>query len=370
MLEARLSEAIVLKRALYAFKELRADNIACRYSEDAITLQAFDKPRVVLVIVRLAASAFERYLCDRRRTLRVKLDLLTKVLQCAKYDDAVTIKADDHIDFITLTYQARDSGRVEHYNLVLKDIPSDTFFPDTRFLARATMPSAEFARVARNLSRLSDTVCIEISKRGVRFRTGSSSFSCTVFLPQADPALSPPMEEPANPQQDVQDEHRDEEEEFGEKDEDPGDVMMNGPDENSDAETLRSRKHKRASSKICLQGKPTKEAGKGPCDANDVAHKGVSVEVDETMALTVGLKYLLSFVKSTERSNAPVVQLRMDDKSPLIVCLFSCFALFILASLLHRALLPNFCPCRVLFWSFELSSCLPLLTIAPTAGFV
>ncbi|KAL6306168.1 proliferating cell nuclear antigen, N-terminal domain-containing protein [Sparassis latifolia] len=289
MLEARLSEAVVLKRA---FKELRADNIACRYSENAITLQAFDKPRVVLVIVRLAASAFERYLCDRRRTLRVKLDLLTKVLQCAKYDDAVTIKADDHIDFITLTYQARDSGRVEHYNLVSIDIPSDTFFPDTRFLVRATTPSAEFARVARNLSRLSDTVCIEISKRGVRFRTCSSSISCSVFLPQADPALSPPMEEPANTQQDVQDEHRDEEEEFGEKDED-GDVMMNGHD-------------------------PTKEAGKGPCDANDVAANGVSVEVYGTIALTIGLKYLLSFVKSTERSNAAVVQLRMDDKSPLL----------------------------------------------------
>ena len=66
-----------------------------------------DNSHVALVAVKMDASGFRRYRCDRPIPLGVNLGSLTKVLKCAKDDDICTLKATDDSDVLSLTYEAR-----------------------------------------------------------------------------------------------------------------------------------------------------------------------------------------------------------------------------------------------------------------------
>ena len=80
-------------------------NFEC--NEEGINLQAMDNSHVALVAVKLLASGFKRYRCDRPMPLGVNLTSLTKVLKCAKDDDICTLKAADEADVLNLVYEAK-----------------------------------------------------------------------------------------------------------------------------------------------------------------------------------------------------------------------------------------------------------------------
>ena len=89
---------------------------------------------MALVAVKLLANGFKRYRCDRPMPLGVNLTSLTKVL----------------------------------------DIDSDTLasiYTGYGIRRTCTMPSesSEFTRIVHDLSQLGESVCIEVSKEGVRF---------------------------------------------------------------------------------------------------------------------------------------------------------------------------------------------------------
>ena len=66
-----------------------------------------DNSHVALVVVKLIASGFKKYRCDRPIPLGVNIASLTKVLKCAKDDDACVLKAADDADVLNFTYEAR-----------------------------------------------------------------------------------------------------------------------------------------------------------------------------------------------------------------------------------------------------------------------
>ena len=68
-----------------------------------------DNSHVALVSVKLNATGFKRYRCDRPMPLGVNLGSLTKVLKCAKDDDVRTLTAADDADVLSLTYEARST---------------------------------------------------------------------------------------------------------------------------------------------------------------------------------------------------------------------------------------------------------------------
>ncbi|ETW76301.1 hypothetical protein HETIRDRAFT_52853 [Heterobasidion irregulare TC 32-1] len=188
MLEAKLNEAAVLKRLLDAIKELVSDaNFEC--TEEGITLQAMDNSHVALVSVKLDVTGFQKYRCDRPIPLGVNLVALTKVVKCAKDDDICILKASDDGDVLGLTYQARNSDRIADYEVKLMDIDAETLgIPDTDYEARVTMPASEFSRIVRDLSSLSESVRIEVSKEGVRFISDGESANGSILLKQTEAA--------------------------------------------------------------------------------------------------------------------------------------------------------------------------------------
>ncbi|KAH9912157.1 proliferating cell nuclear antigen [Epithele typhae] len=256
MLEAKLSEAAILKRLMDAVKELVSDaNFNC--NEEGITLQAMDNSHVALVAVKLDAQGFKRYRCDRTIPLGVNVGSLTKVLKCAKDDDICILKAGDDADILTLTYESKNTDRIAEYEMKLMEIDADTLgIPDTDYDASVTMPSSEFARIVRDLSVLGESVRLEVSKEGVRFVSDGETANGNILLKQ----------------------------------------------------TAEAGKKKGS--------KPAKKVKKDAEDDDD-DFEGVRIEMNQAVTLTFSLKYLVNFSKSS--SLAKKVQLMMSNDVPLLV---------------------------------------------------
>nr|VWO95419.1 G protein alpha subunit [Ganoderma boninense] len=356
MLEAKLSEAALLKRLLDAVKELVTDaNFDC--NEEGIQLQAMDNSHVALVAVKLEAAGFKRFRCDRPIPLGVNLTSLTKVLKCAKDDDICTLKAGDDADILSLTYEAKNSDRIAEYEMKLMDIDADQLgIPDTDYDASVTMPSAEFGRIVRDLSLLGESVRIEVSKEGIRFVSDGEAANGNILIKQSADASSGKKKKGSSSKRrggddDDEDEADEPEEEEGavsdgesgkrkikkekvKKEENGEDVDMDGADEDEEGEGEfkptkdeddeqgededdegSSKKRKRSSGK----SKPAKKAKKEDADDDDDDDDfdGVRIEMNQAVTLTFSLKYLVNFSKSS--SLCKKVQLMMSNDVPLLV---------------------------------------------------
>ncbi|KAI0810772.1 proliferating cell nuclear antigen, N-terminal domain-containing protein [Irpex lacteus] len=368
MLEAKLSEAAILKRLLDAIKELVTDaNFEC--NEEGITLQAMDNSHVALVAVKLESTGFKKYRCDRPMPLGVNLTSLTKVLKCAKDDDTCTLKASDDGDILSFTYEARNTDRLAEYELKLMDIDSDTLgIPETEYDARVTMPSSEFGRIVRDLSMLGESVRIEVSKEGVRFASEGEAANGSVLLKSTEAPGGGSIkvkkektedddEAEENEVVDV-DEEDEEEEEDGDKkkkkkavkkekvkkektdgedvdmeegdDDDDGEFKAeDGEDEDGeeeqDDEESDGKKRKRSSKAASKPAKKAKKAsqkkskksGDDSEEEDDLPENAVRIELNSHVNLTFSLKYLVNFSKSASLSG--VVQLMMSNDVPLLV---------------------------------------------------
>merc|ERR1711935_992591 len=182
MFEARLIQGSLLKKVLESIKDLVTDaNFDC--SNNGFALQAMDSSHVSLVALLLRSDGFEHYRCDRNMTMGMNLSNMSKMLKCAGNDDIITMKADDTGDVVTFMFESPDQDKISDFELKLMDIDSVHLgIPDTEYAATVKMPSAEFARICRDLSSIGDTVTISVSKDGVKFATtgdiGQANITC------------------------------------------------------------------------------------------------------------------------------------------------------------------------------------------------
>ena len=140
MLEARLNQAVVLKRVLDSVRELVTDaNFDC--NDGGISLQAMDNSHVALVAMQLREDMFEPYRCDRNIALGINLNSLSKVMKSAQNDDICTIKANDEPDTLNLQFETTSHDRICEYELKLMDIDQEHLgIPDTGAVS-STRPS-------------------------------------------------------------------------------------------------------------------------------------------------------------------------------------------------------------------------------------
>lgn len=169
MFEARLTQGMILKKIIEALKDLVTDvNIDC--SADGISIQAMDTSHVALVAVFLRASDFDEFRCDRPQTLGLSLVNMSKIIKCADNDDAITLRAEDEASHMSFIFEGKKEDKVSEFNLNLLHLDSEHLgIPDQEYDAIATLSSHEFARVCRELSQLSDTLSMEVSKEHIRF---------------------------------------------------------------------------------------------------------------------------------------------------------------------------------------------------------
>ena len=117
-----------------------------------------DNSHVALVSMLLRSEAFSPFRCDRNIALGINLGSLTKVLRAAQSDDLLTLKAEDAPDVVNLVFESSGSDRISEYDIKLMDIDQEHLgIPETEYAATISMPSAEFQRICRDLSALSES---------------------------------------------------------------------------------------------------------------------------------------------------------------------------------------------------------------------
>ncbi|KAF1911647.1 proliferating cell nuclear antigen, C-terminal domain-containing protein [Ampelomyces quisqualis] len=144
-----------------------------------------DNSHVALVSMLLRSEAFSPFRCDRNIALGINLGSLTKVLRAAQSEDILTLKAEDAPDVVNLVFENASSDRISEYDIKLMDIDQEHLgIPETEYAATITMPAAEFQRICRDLSALSESVSIECTKEGVKFACQGDIGSGSVQLRQ------------------------------------------------------------------------------------------------------------------------------------------------------------------------------------------
>ncbi|ODN77795.1 proliferating cell nuclear antigen (pcna) [Cryptococcus amylolentus CBS 6039] len=318
MLEARVKQAVVLKKLLDAIKELVTDgNLDC--SDEGIALQAMDNSHIALVSLKLEPQGFEEYRCDRNMPLGVNLASLTKILKCAKDQDVVTLKASDDADALSLIFESPKEDRVGEYEMKLMDIDQEHLgIPDTEYDATVSMSSAEFARICRDLTVLGESVKIDCSKEGVTFSSDGEIGKGSVHLKQtAGQVKKQAKDEDDDEERDVdmedvkpkvkKERKRDPDEEEEEEEEDQKPEVSEGEEEQED-EQPKKRKSAAADKKASKRVKKDDASGEEP---------GVSITLERQVSLTFSLKYLSNFAKSSPL--AKEVTLHMSNEVPLLV---------------------------------------------------
>lgn len=204
MLELRLVQGSLLKKVLESIKDLVNDaNFDC--SATGFSLQAMDSSHVALVALLLRSEGFEHYRCDRNISMGMNLGNMNKMLKCAGNDDVITVKADDGSDTVTFLFESPNNDKIADFEMKLMDIDSEHLgIPEAEYQSIVRMPSAEFARICKDLSSIGDTVIISVTKEGVKFSTkgdiGTANIVCrqNTTVDKPDEATVIEMKEPVS----------------------------------------------------------------------------------------------------------------------------------------------------------------------------
>ncbi|ORY88142.1 proliferating cell nuclear antigen, N-terminal domain-domain-containing protein [Leucosporidium creatinivorum] len=376
MLEARLNQAETLKKVLEAVKELVTDaNFDC--TDEGIKLQAMDNSHVALVSLHLNATGFSNYRCDRDMSLGMSLASLQKIIKCAGNNDVVTLRADESHDVLGLLFENKEHDRVGEYEMKLMDIDQEHLgIPDTVYDAEIMLPSAEFARIIRDLKELGESVKIEVSKDGVRFSSEGDIGSAAVTLKQTNGGGKDASddegsdEEQGSDEEEEEEEKEEEEEEEEPKEEEDEDVIIEDekPEveatakegsgspapkpstadadaedadekpaieiDSEDEEAVKKQVKKEKTSVKKEKGvkkekkdtkkrkAPAPKKGKSSGSKEKKAKKEdtprkVAINLQQAVSLTFSIKYLANFAKSTSLSD--YVVLHMSNEVPLLV---------------------------------------------------
>lgn len=167
MFEAVLAEGAVLKKLIDAMKDIVTDaNLDC--AESGISLQAMDSSHVSLVSLALQPELFRMYRCDKSVSLGVNFVSLSKIMKCASNDDKISITAPEDDDTISFMFESED--KITDFDMKLMTLEAEHLgIPETDYVATITMPSAEFARICRDLAIIGENCSISAAKEGVRF---------------------------------------------------------------------------------------------------------------------------------------------------------------------------------------------------------
>lgn len=186
MFEAQLNEGKTFKAIIEAIKDLVQDcNLEC--SEEEVAIQSMDSAHVSLVAVRISASAFSNYRCDRPNTLGINTANMSKILKMLGKDDSITFKAEDESpDSLTMLFEGGKST-IADFELKLMDIENEQLgIPDTPYQCTIEMRSDEFQRIVRDLQVLGDTCTISCGKEGVRFSVSGNIGSGNILVRSND----------------------------------------------------------------------------------------------------------------------------------------------------------------------------------------
>ena len=167
------------------------------FQPDGIRIINMDKSHTILVHLYLAASNFEFYECKKEKIIiGVNMFHLFKLINSIDNDDTLTIYIENNdyydgiVSHLALKFENGDIKQCKTQKLKLIEPEQDELeVPDVKFSSIINLPSADFQKIIRDLSCISDKLEIKSVGNELIFKCQGQFASAEIHRAEADDSM-------------------------------------------------------------------------------------------------------------------------------------------------------------------------------------
>jgi proliferating cell nuclear antigen len=156
-LEIRTVQSVAIKVLVEALKELLTDT-CIEFDESGMKVVAMDTSHIVLVHLKLDASRFELYKCDRRVCIGVNMLNFHKLIKTINNNDTLTLFIESNdVNHLGIRIENGEKNSRTTYKLNLLDLDNQKISIDPAdFNSVITLPSSDFQKICRDMHNLAE----------------------------------------------------------------------------------------------------------------------------------------------------------------------------------------------------------------------
>ena len=167
------------------------------FEPDGIRIINMDKSHTILAHLYLAAQNFEFYECKKEKIIiGVNMFHLFKLINSIDNDDTLTIYIEnsDYVDGIVshlaLKFENGDIKQCKTQKLrLIEPEPEELQYPDVKFSSIINLPSADFQKIIRDLSCISDKLEIKSVGNELIFKCSGQFASAEIHRAESDGSM-------------------------------------------------------------------------------------------------------------------------------------------------------------------------------------
>ena len=167
------------------------------FQPDGIRIINMDKSHTILAQLYLAAQNFEFYECKQEKIIiGVNMFHLFKLINSIDNDDTLTIYIEnaDYIDGIVSHLALKfENGEIKQCKTqklrLIEPEPEELEYPDVKFSSIINLPSADFQKIIRHLSCISDKLEIKSVGNELIFKCSGQFASAEIHRAESDGSM-------------------------------------------------------------------------------------------------------------------------------------------------------------------------------------
>jgi len=168
-----------------------------KFQPDGIRIINMDKSHTILAHLFLASENFEFYECKKEKIIiGVNMFHLFKLINSIDNDDTLTIYIEngDYVDGIvshlTLKFENGEIKQCKTQKLrLIEPEPEELEYPDVKFSSIINLPSADFQKIIRDLSCISDKLEIKSVGNELIFKCSGQFASAEIHRAESDGSM-------------------------------------------------------------------------------------------------------------------------------------------------------------------------------------
>jgi proliferating cell nuclear antigen len=167
------------------------------FEPDGMRIINMDKSHTILVHLFLAAQNFEFYECKKDKIIiGVNMFHLFKLINTIENDETLTIYIEnsDYVDgivsYLTLKYENGEIKQCKTQKLrLIEPDPEELQYPDVTFSSIINLPSADFQKIIRDLSCISEKLEIKSVGNELIFKCSGQFASAEIHRAESDGSM-------------------------------------------------------------------------------------------------------------------------------------------------------------------------------------
>ena len=165
------------------------------FEPDGIRIINMDKSHTILAHLYLAAQNFEFYECKKEKIIiGVNMFHLFKLINSIDNDDTIYIENSDYVDGIVSHLALKfENGEIKQCKTqklrLIEPEPDELQYPDVTFSSIINLPSADFQKIIRDLSCISDKLEIKSVGNELIFKCSGQFASAEIHRAESDGSM-------------------------------------------------------------------------------------------------------------------------------------------------------------------------------------